>query len=140
MGGMLIPFVEELGYPVPEFDFRVPGVTSISADIHKYGYSPKGASVIIYADHALRKYQFFVHTDWSGGLYGSPTFLGSRSGGHVAAAWATLLSLGREGYLKMAKEAMEISRKLQDGINSIEGLRVISNPDLTHFLLHIRYD
>ena len=133
MGGMLIPFVEELGYPVPEFDFRVPGVTSISADIHKYGYSPKGASVIIYADHALRKFQFFVHTDWSGGLYGSPTFLGSRSGGHVAAAWATLLSLGREAYLKMAKDAMETSRKLQDGINSIEGLRVISNPDLTIF-------
>ncbi len=133
MGGMLIPFVEELGYPVPEFDFRVPGVTSISTDIHKYGYSPKGASVIIYADHALRKHQFFVHSDWSGGLYGSPTLIGSRSGGHVAAAWATLLSLGREGYLKMANEAMEISRKLQDGINSIEGLRVISNPDLTIF-------
>ena len=133
MGGMLIPFVEELGYPVPLFDFRVPGVSSISADIHKYGYSPKGASVIIYADHALRKHQFFVHTDWSGGLYGSPTFLGSRSGGHVAAAWATILNLGREGYLKMAKEAMVTSQKLQDGINSIEGLRVISNPDLALF-------
>lgn len=130
MGGMLLPFVEKLGYPVPGFDFRVPGVTSISADLHKYGYAPKGASVILYHDRALRRHQFFACTDWPGGLYGSPAFTGSRSGGPVAAAWATLMNLGNEGYLRMARNVMETSRKIQAGINSIEGLSVISNPDL----------
>jgi len=130
MGGMLLPFVEILGYPVPGFDFRIQGVTSVSADLHKYGYSPKGASVILYRDRALRRHQFFACTDWPGGLYGSTAFSGSRSGGQVAAAWATLMNLGREGYLRMAGNVMETSRKIQSGINSIEGLRVISNPDL----------
>ncbi len=133
MGGMLIPFAEEAGYTVPLFDFRVPGVTSVSADIHKYGYSPKGASVIIYADRSLRKHQFFVHTDWSGGLYGSPSMLGTRGGGPVAAAWALFMHLGRPGYVQMTREAMEASGELQSGINSIPGLSVISNPDLTIF-------
>ena len=130
MGGMLLPFVEILGYPVPGYDFRVQGVTSISADLHKYGYSPKGASVILYRDRALRRHQFFACTDWPGGLYGSTAFSGSRSGGQVAAAWATIMNLGREGYLRMARNVMETSRKIQSGINNIEGLRVISNPDL----------
>lgn len=133
MGGMLLPFAQQLGYPVPPFDFRVPGVTSISADIHKYGYSPKGASVILYASRALRKHQFFVHTDWPGGLYGSPSFLGTRGGGHVAAAWAIINHLGRDGYLVRAKHVVETSRKLQNEINSIIGLKVISNPDLSVF-------
>lgn len=133
MGGMLIPFAEEAGYAVPLFDFRVPGVTTISADIHKYGYSPKGASVIVYADRLLRKHQFFVHTDWSGGLYGSPSMLGTRGGGPVASAWATIMHLGRNGYVKMAGEAMKASFNLQAGINSIPGLSVVSNPDLTIF-------
>jgi glutamate/tyrosine decarboxylase-like PLP-dependent enzyme len=130
MGGMLLPFVEKLGYQVPEYDFRVPGVTSISADLHKYGYSPKGASVILYHDRALRRHQFFACTEWPGGIYGSAAFSGSRSGGPVAAAWATLMNLVNEGYLKMAKNVMETSRKLQAGINGIEGLRVIGKPDM----------
>ncbi len=130
MGGMLLPFVEKLGYPVPEYDFRIPGVTSISADLHKYGYSPKGASVILYRDRTLRRHQFFACTDWPGGLYGSAAFSGSRSGGPVAAAWATLINLGNEGYMRMAKNVMETSRKIQTGINNIEGLKVISNPDM----------
>lgn len=130
MGGMLLPFVEQLGYPVPRFDFRVPGVTSISADLHKYGYTPKGASVIIYHERALRRYQFFACTEWPGGIYGSAAFSGSRSGGPVAAAWATLMNLGNKGYLRMAKNVMETSRKIQAGINSIEGLRVIGKPDM----------
>lgn len=130
MGGMFLPFASRLGYPIPLFDFLVPGVTSISADLHKYGYTPKGASVILYRDRAVRRHQFFVSTDWPGGLYGSTAFLGSRSGGPAAAAWATLMNLGSEGYLKMARNVMETSRKIQSGINSIEGLRVISNPDM----------
>jgi Glutamate decarboxylase and related PLP-dependent proteins len=133
LGGMMLPFAEELGYDVPKFDFRVPGVTSISADIHKYGYSPKGASVIIYASHDLRKYQFFVYTDWTGGLYGSPSLLGSRCGGPIAAAWAALMFNGREGYLNMARDVMETSKKMQEGINSIPYLKVISNPDMCVF-------
>ena len=133
MGGMILPFAEELGYPIPGFDFRVPGVTSISADIHKYGYSPKGASVVIYATHELRKYQFFVYTDWSGGLYGSPAILGSRCGGPIAAAWATLVFHGRDGYLRMTREVMETSKKLQERINAIPSLRVVSNPDMCIF-------
>jgi glutamate/tyrosine decarboxylase-like PLP-dependent enzyme len=133
MGGMMLPFAEKLGYPVPPFDFRVPGVTSVSADIHKYGYSPKGASVIIYATRELRKHQFFVYTDWSGGLYGSPTMLGTRCGGPIAAAWASLMYHGLEGFLKMAREVMETSKKIQEGINSIPGLKVVSNPDMSIF-------
>jgi sphinganine-1-phosphate aldolase len=133
LGGFMLPFVEKLSYPVPLFDFRVPGVTSISADIHKYGYSPKGASVIIYINHEFRKHQFFVCADWSGGLYGSPTTLGTRSGSPIAAAWAAIKHIGYEGYLTMAKEVMEAAKKMQSGINSISGLHVISNPEMSVF-------
>jgi sphinganine-1-phosphate aldolase len=133
MGGMLLPFAEKLGYAIPLFDFRVPGVTSISADMHKYGYSPKGASVIIYASHEIRKYQFFVYTEWSGGIYASPTALGTRCGGPIAAAWASLMHLGNEGYMKRAGVVMETSRRLQAGINAIPGLYVVSNPEISVF-------
>jgi tyrosine decarboxylase MnfA len=133
LGGVLLPFAEMLGYQIPLMDFRVNGVTSISADIHKYGYSQKGASVIIYRNHEIRKHQFFLSVDWPGGIYGSTTLLGSRSGGPIAAAWAVMKYLGKDGYLKMAKEVMEISRKLQSEINSIEGLKVISDPEMSVF-------
>lgn len=133
MGGLMLPFVEKLGYPVPAFDFRVAGVTSVSADIHKYGYSPKGSSVVLYLNHDIRKYQFFVSANWSGGLYGSPTILGSRNGGPIAVAWAVISHLGYEGYLRMAKEVMDVTRKLQAGINSIPGLKVVSNPEMSVF-------
>lgn len=133
MGGMILPFAEKLGYPIPLFDFRIPGVTSISADIHKYGYSPKGASVVIYADREIRRHQFFAYTNWSGGLYGSATIMGTRGGGPIAAAWASLMYFGTDGYMSMAKEVMEASKKIQEKINSIDGLRVISNPDACVF-------
>ena len=87
VGGFMLPFVRKLGYPVPDFDFQVPGVTSISADLHKYGYAAKGASVILYRNRDLRLNQFFVHTDWAGGIYASPAMAGSRPGGAIAAAW-----------------------------------------------------
>ena len=80
VGGFMLPFVHKLGYPVPDFDFRVPGVTSISVDLHKYAYAAKGASVILYRDKALRRHQFFVYTDWSGGIYASPSMAGTRPG------------------------------------------------------------
>jgi glutamate/tyrosine decarboxylase-like PLP-dependent enzyme len=133
MGGLMLPFVEKLGYPVPVFDFRVDGVTSISADLHKYGYSPKGASVIMYRNHELRRHQFYVHADWSGGLYGSPTMLGTKCGGPIATAWASIKLSGFEGYLKRARDVMETVKKIQAGINSIRGLYVISNPEMSIF-------
>lgn len=133
MGGMVLPFAERLGYPIPLFDFRIPGVTSVSADIHKYGYSPKGASVVIYASREMRRHQFFAYTDWSGGLYGSATIMGTRGGGPIAAAWASLMYYGLNGYMAMTREVMRASRKIQDGINSIDGLHVVSNPDMSVF-------
>jgi sphinganine-1-phosphate aldolase len=133
VGGMMLPFLSELGYQVPLFDFRVPGVTSVSVDIHKYGYSSKGSSVIIYKNHELRRHQFFVYTEWSGGLYGSPTTLGTRSGGPIAAAWATIMLIGRDGYRKIAEQVMNASVKLRNEINSIPHLRVVSNPEMSMF-------
>ncbi len=103
LGGMLLPFLRKLGEPLPPFDFAIPGVTSMSCDLHKYGYAAKGASVILYRDRALRQFQFVAYSDWSGGLYGSPSAAGTRPGGPIAAAWAVLHYLGEEGYLRMAK-------------------------------------
>jgi len=141
MGGLMLPFVEKLGYPVPKFDFRVPGVTSISADMHKYGYSAKGASVILYNSHELRKYQYFVFSNWPGGLYASPTMLGTRSGAPIAAAWAALKTLGFDGYLKIADEVMKVTKKMQAGIESIPGLSVIGHPSMSVFsFLSDRHD
>src|SRR5690606_2181246 len=88
VGGFILPFMEQNGEPLPLWDYRVPGVTSISADIHKYGYAAKGASTITYRSLDLLKYQMFVHTDWPGGVFASPALLGTRPGGAYAAAWA----------------------------------------------------
>jgi sphinganine-1-phosphate aldolase len=128
LGGFMLPFVRQLGYPVPDFDLRVPGVTSLSADLHKYGYGPKGSSLILYRDRALRRHQFFVTTDWPGGVYASPTMAGSRPGGTIAAAWAVMKFLGREGYLSMAERVMRATVRLRDGINAIDGLHVLGAP------------
>jgi glutamate/tyrosine decarboxylase-like PLP-dependent enzyme len=124
----MLPFLEDLGYDIPPFDFRVPGVTSVSADIHKYGYAPKGASVILYRSHELRKFQYFVMSSWPGGLYASPTMLGTRSGAPIAAAWAALKTIGREGYIKMADAVMRTTGKMKSGIEDISGLKVIGQP------------
>jgi glutamate/tyrosine decarboxylase-like PLP-dependent enzyme len=133
LGGFLLPFVEKLGYPIPPFDFRVPGVTSISADIHKYGYAAKGASVILYRSMDYLKHQFFVQANWSGGIYASPSFAGTRPGGPIAAAWAALHAIGEDGYLAHAKDIMDIVGKLKQGVNAIPGLRVLGNPQMSVF-------
>ena len=99
LGGFLLPWAERLGYPVPPFDFRVPGVTSISCDTHKYGYAAKGTSVVLYRTPELRHLQYYTTASWAGGLYYSPTFAGSRPGALSAACWAAMVSLGEEGYL-----------------------------------------
>ncbi len=111
LGGFILPWGEQLGYPVPPFDFRVPGVTSISADTHKYAYGLKGTSVLLFRDRALRNSQYFFLTDWTGGKYCSPGMEGSRSGGLLAATWAGMLKLGRGGYLRYAQQIFETVRR-----------------------------
>ncbi len=133
VGGFFLPFMRRLGYEAPPFDFSVPGVTSISADLHKYGYSTRGTSIIMYRDKEIRRHQFFTYADWPGGLYGSPTMPGSRAGGAIAAAWAVLHYLGEEGYLRLARTVMDTARALMDGINAISGLHVLGEPDMSIF-------
>ena len=127
----MLPFVRRLGYPVPDFDFQVPGVTSISADLHKYGYAAKPASLILYRDPELRRYQFFVTVDWSGGVYPSPTMTGSRPGGPIAAAWAIINYLGEDGYLRIAEAVMQTTVRIREGIASIPSIQVLSNPEMS---------
>lgn len=129
VGGFVLPWLEQLGEPIPLWDFRVPGVTSISADIHKYGLAPKGASTITYRDMSYLKYQFFVSTDWPGGIYASPTMPGTRPGGAISAAWGAMMALGEDGYKHHAGEAMKTARRLADGLAAIDGLELIARPD-----------
>ncbi len=131
IGGFMLPWVERLGYAIPRFDFRVPGVTSVSADVHKYGYAAKGASVLLYRDMRYLRHQFFVSTDWSGGVYASPTMPGTRSGGAVAAAWGAMMAMGVDGYLDHAKRAMDVTRQLRDAIGAIDGVEVLGDPHMT---------
>ncbi len=133
VGGYLLPFVEELGYPVPSFDFRVPGVTSISADTHKYGYSAKGASTILYRNMDIMEHQLFVFTEWPGGIFASPGLLGTRPGGNIAAAWAAMQAMGRSGYLDNAKKVMDTTQALMKGVNAIDGLAVVGKPEMSLF-------
>ncbi|MCP4749107.1 MAG: aspartate aminotransferase family protein [Desulfobacteraceae bacterium] len=128
IGGYLLPFIEKLGYKIAPWDFRVPGVTSISADTHKYGFAAKGASTIIYRNTDFLKYQFFVYENWPGGVFASPGLLGTRPGGAYAAAWAALQAIGEEGYLKLTKETLETAQRLIQGINRIDELKVIGAP------------
>ncbi|MGC4114572.1 MAG: aminotransferase class V-fold PLP-dependent enzyme [Myxococcales bacterium] len=128
LGGFVLPFAEKLGYPVPAFDFRLPGVTSMSVDTHKYGYAAKGTSVVLYRGLALRRYQYFAASDWPGGLYASPTFAGSRPGALVAAAWAALVATGEAGYLEASRRILETAAAIKRGIGEIPGLRVLGDP------------
>lgn len=131
VGGFLLPWVERLGYPVPLWDFRVPGVTSISADVHKYGFATKGSSTVLYRDTSYLRHQFFVSTDWPGGIYASPSIPGTRSGGAIAAAWASIVAMGEAGYLAHTDKAMKAARTLAAGIDEIPELEVMGRPDAT---------
>ncbi|MDE3069232.1 MAG: aspartate aminotransferase family protein [Acidobacteriota bacterium] len=125
MGGYILPFAERLGGDVPAFDFRLPGVTSISADTHKFGYGPKGAGVMLYRNRALRHLQYFTNTDWPGGLYASPGIAGSRSGGIIAATWAALVTIGERGYLELAERILATTNTLRDGVAALPELRLL---------------
>jgi glutamate/tyrosine decarboxylase-like PLP-dependent enzyme len=129
LGGFILPFGQELGVAdIPLFDFRVPGVTSISADTHKYGYAFKGSSTCLFRDKALRNSQYFFVTDWSGGKYMSPGIDGSRSGGLIAATWAAMVQLGREGYLGYAREIFAAADAMKAAVRSHHELRIIGAP------------
>lgn len=131
VGGFILPFVHRLGYPIPDFDFQIPGVTSISADLHKYGYAAKGASVILYRNGELRRHQFYAFTEWPGGIYVSPTMTGTRPGGAIAAAWAVLNYLGEEGYLRITEQVMDTVQVLRRGIAAIPYINVIGDPHMS---------
>lgn len=128
LGGFVLPWAERLGYPIPPFDFRLPGVTSISVDTHKYGYAAKGTSVVLYRNPELRRYQYFAATDWPGGLYVSPTVAGSRPGGLLAACWAAMISIGERGYLDATRRILEAGQRIRRGIEAIPELRVLGDP------------
>jgi len=128
LGGFILPWGRELGYDIPAFDFSVPGVTTISADTHKYGYAFKGTSVLAFRDRALRNSQYFFNTSWTGGKYCSPGMDGSRSGGLLAATWASMVSLGRAGYLDYARQIFSTAASMQDAVRSHPELRIMGNP------------
>jgi sphinganine-1-phosphate aldolase len=128
LGGFILPWGQELGYPIPTFDFRLPGVTSISADTHKYGYAFKGSSVVLFRDVAMRNSQYFYLTDWTGGKYCSPSMDGSRSVGLLAATWASMVTLGREGYLEYARRIFATADSMQEAVRSHGDLRILGDP------------
>jgi sphinganine-1-phosphate aldolase len=128
LGGFILPFGELLGHPIPPFDFRHPGVTTISIDTHKYGYGLKGSSVLLLRDRTLRNGQYFYLTDWSGGKYCSPSIDGSRSAGLLAATWASLVSTGRDGYMKYAAQIFDTSYAMQAAVKEHPELRLFGEP------------
>ena len=133
LGGFLVPWAERLGVPVGVWDFRVPGVTSMSADVHKYGFGAKGASTILYRTAELRRFQFHVTSDWPGGIYASPSMAGTRPGGPIAAAWAAMQAIGQDGYLAMTEQILGLSQELIEGIEKVDGLEILGDPKLSVF-------
>jgi glutamate/tyrosine decarboxylase-like PLP-dependent enzyme len=133
LGGLMLPFLKQLGNDIAPYDFSLPGVTSISADIHKYAYTPKGVSTIMYRNRDFRKFQIFAYADWAGGVYATPCLAGGRPGGIIAAAWAVFHYLGQEGFLALAQKAKTATEKLIEGINAIPQLYVLGNPNATVF-------
>ena len=140
LGGFILPFGRELGYVEEPFDLSVPGVTTMSADTHKYGYALKGTSVLCFADRALRNGQYFYQPDWSGGKYCSPGMDGSRSGGLLAATWAAMVQLGRAGYREYARRIYETSAAMQAAVRSHDRLSIIGSPSFLFSFTATDYD
>ncbi|UCE54405.1 MAG: aspartate aminotransferase family protein [Desulfobacterales bacterium] len=133
VGGIHLSYMRKLGIRVPEFDFTVPGVTSISADLHKYGYAAKGASVVLYKNKELRKHQIFACSRWTGYTVINAAVTSSKTAGPMAAAWAVMSYIGDEGYMKIVREVMEATQIVIDGINRIDGLQVLGEPNMCMF-------
>ena len=130
MGGFLLPYFRRLGAPVPEFEFDVPGVTSISMDFHKYAFAAKGASVILHRSKELRKYQIYACSNWTGYTIINPTVQSTKSGGPLAAAWAALHFIGDDGYLEIARSVLDSTRRIAAGVKQIPGLRLLGEPEM----------
>lgn len=128
VGGFILPFMAMNGRTLPAWDYRVPGVTSISADIHKYGFAAKGASTITYRSPAYLRHQLFVYQDWPGGVFASPALLGTRPGGAYAAAWAAMQHFGKAGYRDLAARTMQAFDRMREGVAAIPGLYVMGDP------------
>lgn len=131
IGGFLLPYFRRLGARVPAFDLAVPGVTSVSMDLHKYAYAPKGASVIVYRDKALRRHQMYACAAWTGYTMINPTVQSTKSGGPLAAAWALLRAVGDAGYLDLARRTLEATRAIVGALREIPGLRVLGEPEMS---------
>ncbi|MDP2773579.1 MAG: aminotransferase class V-fold PLP-dependent enzyme [Nocardioides sp.] len=131
IGGWVLPYAARLGRAVPPWTFAVDDVTSISVDLHKYGYAPKGSSLLLHRTSALRKPQFFAYADWPGYTMLNSTMQSTRSGGPIAGAWAVVQTLGDEGYEKLALETFEATERIADGVENIAGLRLVARPDST---------
>ncbi|MFJ6195809.1 pyridoxal phosphate-dependent decarboxylase family protein [Micromonospora sp. NPDC092111] len=130
-GGWTLPYLRRLGVPVPPFDFTVAGVTSISVDLHKYAYAPKGVSVLLHRDPTLRAPQYFAYADWPGYTMVNPVLASTRSGGPIAAAYATVRHLGDAGYLRLATVTRDAVRALADAVRDVDGLRLMAEPEST---------
>ncbi|XP_077999226.1 sphingosine-1-phosphate lyase 1-like [Glandiceps talaboti] len=131
LGGFLVPFMEKAGFYVPPFDFRLEGVTSISADTHKYGYAPKGSSVIMYRNRNYRCRQYYINPDWQGGVYASPTIAGSRAGALIAATWAVMVHFGEQGYIEATRKIIETTRYIESGVAMIPGIYIVGKPEVS---------
>jgi len=131
MGGITLTYLRRLGYEIPPWNFEVPGVTSISVDLHKYGYTTKGASVLMHRNKVLRSYQTYLTDNWLGGLYGSSGIMGTKGGGPMAAAWAVMHLLGDEGYLRLTRDAKDTCDRLAVILESIPELTLRAQPEVT---------
>ncbi|MFH1980686.1 MAG: aspartate aminotransferase family protein [Pseudomonadota bacterium] len=130
MGGFLLPYFKRLGEPVPDFDFSLPGVSSMSVDLHKYAYCPKGASIVLYRNKQLRQHQLFACSSWVGYTMINNAIQSSKSGGPMAAAWAVLNTVGDDGFMEIARKKLAATKKIIAGIKNIPGLRSLAKPDM----------
>ncbi len=135
VGGIHLSYMRQLGYEVPDFNLNVPGVTSLSVDLHKYGYAPKGASIILHKNKELRKYQIWGCSRWTGYPVINAAITSAKSGGPMAAAWAVLNYMGDDGYKEIVREVMAATELMIDGVSGIDGLRVLGKPDMCMFAL-----
>ena len=141
IGGFLLSFLKKCNYNIPLFDFNLDGVSSLSVDLHKYAYAPKGSSVLLYRNDELRKQQFSVYPNWEGGIYGSTSFLGTKPGGIVAASWFALNHIGENGYIELTQKTMSATKVIYDFIQKSEHLSLIGKPIMSLIAFHSeKYD
>ena len=133
VGGWMLPYLRRLGVSMPDFDFSVPGVTSMSMDLHKFAYTPKGASLVLYRDAALRRHQLYACASWAGYTVINATIQSTKSAGPLAGAWATLHHLGDDGYLALARDTLDATQRLLEGVAAIPGLRILGQPEMSLF-------